>query len=127
MPRYVVRGQDALNDLEKPLRGCLVLVLGVAYKPDVADLRESPALRSSSCCRNGGHSAVPRPVCAQIGAAGWRGAGGLASLTDEDLAVADCVLVHTAHSCYDLARVARTATLVRHARGRPSGRPPTVP
>lgn len=45
MPRYVVRGiQDALNDLEKPLRGCLVLVLGVAYKPDVADLRESPAL-----------------------------------------------------------------------------------
>lgn len=42
---------------------------------------------------------------------------GLASLTDEDLAVADCVLVHTAHSCYDLARVARTATLVYDTRG----------
>ena len=45
MPRYVVqRVQDALNEAEKPMKGARVLVVGVAYKPDVTDLRESPAL-----------------------------------------------------------------------------------
>jgi UDP-N-acetyl-D-glucosamine dehydrogenase len=45
MPRYVVgKVQDALNELGKPLKGGRILVLGVAYKPDVDDLRESPAL-----------------------------------------------------------------------------------
>ena len=45
MPRFVVsRIQDALNDMAKPVKGSKVLVLGVAYKPDIDDLRESPAL-----------------------------------------------------------------------------------
>ena len=45
MPRYVVeRVQDVLNDLGKPLKGSRILVLGAAYKPNVDDLRESPAL-----------------------------------------------------------------------------------
>ncbi|NMC15925.1 MAG: nucleotide sugar dehydrogenase [Chloroflexi bacterium] len=44
MPRYVVtKIQDALNRYKKPLNGSKVLVLGVAYKPNVNDLRESPA------------------------------------------------------------------------------------
>lgn len=44
MPRYVVdRLQDALNDAGKPLRGSGVLILGVTYKPNIADQRESPA------------------------------------------------------------------------------------
>jgi len=44
MPRYVVtKIQDALNRYKKPLNGSRVLVLGVAYKPNVNDLRESPA------------------------------------------------------------------------------------
>jgi UDP-N-acetyl-D-glucosamine dehydrogenase len=45
MPRYVVqRVQDALNEHAKALRGSKVLVLGAAYKPDISDMRESPAL-----------------------------------------------------------------------------------
>ncbi len=45
MPRYVVgRIQDALNDRGQSLKGARVLVLGVAFKPDVADTRESPAI-----------------------------------------------------------------------------------
>jgi nucleotide sugar dehydrogenase len=44
MPRYVVeRLQDALNDVGKPVRGSHVLILGVTYKPNIADQRESPA------------------------------------------------------------------------------------
>ena len=119
MPRYVVRGiQDALNDLEKPLRGCLVLVLGVAYKPDVADLRESPALTIIELLQERGATVrYHDPYVHKLELPGGEVLEGLASLTDEDLAVADCVLVHTAHSCYDLARVARTATLVYDTRG----------
>ena len=45
MPRYVVtKVQDALNERGKPLKGSNILVLGAAYKPDIDDLRESPAL-----------------------------------------------------------------------------------
>jgi len=45
MPRYVVtRIQDALNRFKKPLNGSKILVMGVAYKPNINDLRESPAL-----------------------------------------------------------------------------------
>jgi UDP-N-acetyl-D-glucosamine dehydrogenase len=45
MPRYVVtKVQDALNDHALPLKGSQVLVLGAAYKPDIDDLRESPAI-----------------------------------------------------------------------------------
>ena len=59
MPRYwVQKVQDALNDAGKPLKGSKVLVLGVAYKKDVSDVRESPALdiifsfKRKGCKRN---------------------------------------------------------------------------
>jgi UDP-N-acetyl-D-glucosamine dehydrogenase len=52
MPRYWVnKVMEALNDASKPLKGSRVLVLGVAYKKDIDDVRESPHWISSSCCR----------------------------------------------------------------------------
>jgi UDP-N-acetyl-D-glucosamine dehydrogenase len=45
MPRFVIgKVQDALNEHQKSLKGSKVLVLGAAYKPDIDDLRESPAI-----------------------------------------------------------------------------------
>jgi UDP-N-acetyl-D-mannosaminuronate dehydrogenase len=45
MPSYIARRiQDQLNDDGKPLRGSLVLLLGVTYKPDIGDTRQSPAI-----------------------------------------------------------------------------------
>ena len=113
MPHYVVqRIQDALNEDGKPLKGARVLVLGVSYKENVGDLRESPALtiipellaRGASVDYHDPHvPTVPLD-----------GAGPLQSvaLTEETLASADCVLVHTAHSDYDWAWVVDRARLV---------------
>ena len=45
MPRFVVsKVQDALNNIKKPVKDSRILILGVAYKPDIDDMRESPAL-----------------------------------------------------------------------------------
>ncbi|MFO7697516.1 MAG: nucleotide sugar dehydrogenase [Anaerolineae bacterium] len=119
MPRYVVRRvQDALNDAEQPLRNSLVLVLGVAYKPNVADLRESPALTIIELLQERG--AVVRyhdPYVSHLALASGETLEGLAVLTEEDLALADCVLVHTAHSSYDWSSIARTARLIFDTRG----------
>ena len=55
MPRYWVdKVQDALNERGKPMKGSVVLVLGVAYKKDVDDVRESPALDIIELLRNKG-------------------------------------------------------------------------
>ncbi len=55
MPKYVVeRVQDALNDQSKALRGARVLLLGVSYKPNISDERESPAISLAKCFRDKG-------------------------------------------------------------------------
>ena len=118
MPDYVVqRIQDALNEETKPLKGARILVLGVSYKADVGDLRESPALTII-------HELLARGALvdyhdAHVPTVPLDTAGALQSvaLTEERLASADCVLVHTAHSDYDWGLVAEKARLVVDARG----------
>ena len=102
---------DALNEHGKSLRNARVLVLGVAYKPDVADTRESPALKViESLQKKGADVRYHDPL---IPAAGNAGAE-LRSvpLSDEELRACDCAVILTAHSEVDYERVARKAKMV---------------
>lgn len=116
MPEYVVtRIMKALNDRSKPLRGSKVLLLGVAYKKDVDDARESPSftllelLRAGGAqvCYNDPHIPV-LPVTREHGDLKMSSC----PLTPEFLAAQDCVLVATDHAAYDYDFIVRHAPLV---------------
>jgi UDP-N-acetyl-D-glucosamine dehydrogenase len=116
MPAHVVtRLQDALNDrLSKPVRGSRVLVLGVAYKADVDDVRESPALHIIELLLSKGAQIryhdpwIPQLPRTRKHALDLRSV----ALTDEELDQADCVLVVAAHAGVDYRNVVARARLV---------------
>ncbi len=112
MPRYVVeRVQNVLNDSGKALKGARLLVLGVAYKPNVADMRESPALDVIGLFQNkGARVEYFDPYVAAIEHEGWD----LRSVADpiEAAAAADCVVVVTDHASIDYPAIARAAHLI---------------
>jgi UDP-N-acetyl-D-glucosamine dehydrogenase len=112
MPYYCAeRVARALNEHRKAVAGSTVLVLGVAYKGDVGDLRESPALKLIELLRGRGAEVVYHdPFVADLGEEGLDLVS--APLTDELLAGADIVCVVTAHSGIDYGRVADRAQLV---------------
>ena len=101
MPRYVVgKVQDALNQHAKPVKGSLVLVLGAAYKPDIDDLRESPALDVIGLLlQKGARVSYHDPYIPHVTHDGYT----LDSQPDYLAAAraADCVVIVTNHSCYD--------------------------
>jgi UDP-N-acetyl-D-glucosamine dehydrogenase len=111
MPDYVVgKVADALNDDGKPVKNSLVLVLGVAYKPDVDDVRESPALDVIHLLLEKGARVSYHdpfvPTLSQEGIA-------LDSVDlDRALPEADCVVVVTNHRAYDWAWIASHTRLV---------------
>lgn len=118
MPDYVVtRVVDALNERTKPLRGSKVFVLGVAYKPNVGDVRESPALPVMAMLREkGAELQYHDPHVPTLMHEGFDLES--VDLTDEGLISADCVLILTDHNVYDWSHIAKTATLIvdtRHA------------
>jgi UDP-N-acetyl-D-glucosamine dehydrogenase len=101
----------ALNGVQKPVSGSSVLVLGVAYKGGVGDLRESPALKLMELlAAQGAEIAYHDPFVPDLAERGFD----LNSkpLTDDLLAGADIVAVVTAHPGVDHARVAELAPLV---------------
>ena len=123
MPAFVVRKvADALNEDRKPLNGSRVLVLGIAYKKDIDDLRESPALEIIQLLQDkGAEVAYHDPFCPVILDDGHTSISGLplhsVALTDDALAAADAVVVVTDHTDVDYARVAARARLVVDSRG----------
>ena len=102
----------ALNRHKKPLNGSTVLFLGVAYKPDIDDARESPALLvMEHVAKKGAHVMYHDPYIPEvIDEHGhlWKGV----QLTDEIISSADCVVFTTNHSCFDVDRIVEKAQLV---------------
>jgi UDP-N-acetyl-D-glucosamine dehydrogenase len=109
MPRFWVnKAQDALNEAGKPLKGSRVLVLGVAYKKDIDDVRESPALDIIELLREKGADVRfhdPHVATIRHNGVGMAGEDNL----DEALESADCVIIVTDHSTYDWADIGRRA------------------
>jgi UDP-N-acetyl-D-glucosamine dehydrogenase len=116
MPNHVVRVvADALNDQSRSVRGSKVLVLGVAYKRDVSDVRESPALDVIGLLADRGAVVqVHDPFVSQV-RAGDRSYSS-APLTDALLTDADCVVLVTDHTEFDMARVLRLSPLLVDSR-----------
>src|SRR6476659_4484888 len=112
MPYYCAeRVGRALNEHRKAVAGSSVLVLGVAYKGNVGDLRESPALKVIELLRERGAEVVYHdPFVPDLSEEGLDLAS--APLTDELLGGADIVCVVTAHKGIDYGRVATQAQLV---------------
>ena len=120
MPSYVVNlAADALNDRSKCLRGARVLVLGVAYKEDIDDVRESPAISIiESLLAKGSEVSFHDPYVAELQLAGST----LRSVPLEDsLESSDCVLIITAHSVFDMREIASRAQLVVDTRNATRG------
>lgn len=112
MPRFAVsKVQDALNKQRKPLNGSKVLVLGAAYKPDIDDLRESPALDVIHLLmQKGTQVQYHDPRIKTIAHEEWA----LTSVSDLEREVkqADCVVIITNHSSYDYPAILRDAKLI---------------
>jgi UDP-N-acetyl-D-glucosamine dehydrogenase len=118
MPRYVVsRILEAMNDRGKPLKGSKVLVLGVAYKPDIDDVRESPALDVIGLLRKKGaiveyHDPYIPHLHHEYD--GWE----MDSVKDMMKSVkdADAVVIITNHKMYDYAKIVEAAKFVFDSR-----------
>jgi UDP-N-acetyl-D-glucosamine dehydrogenase len=122
MPYYVVEAAaHALNEQAKPLKGSKVLVLGLAYKKDIDDLRESPSLTIIELLQKRG--AIVRyhdPFFKKVG----RGRHYNLNMTCTpltDLGQYDCVMIVTDHSEYDFARIVRESKLVVDTRNATKG------
>jgi UDP-N-acetyl-D-glucosamine dehydrogenase len=123
MPHFVVRkAADALNQLGLALAGSRVLILGIAYKRDINDLRESPALDIMKLLQDKGASvAYHDPYCPVIRDDGHTDLRGLPMesrpLSAQTLEAADLVIVITDHTSVDYEFVSEHAALVLDSRG----------
>jgi UDP-N-acetyl-D-glucosamine dehydrogenase len=118
MPRYVVsRVMEALNERGKALKGSKVLVLGVAYKPDIDDVRESPALDVIGLLqKKGAQVEYHDPYIPHIHHEydGWH----MDSVTDlmKSVKDADAVIIITNHKIYDYKAIVDSAKFVFDSR-----------
>jgi UDP-N-acetyl-D-glucosamine dehydrogenase len=122
MPYHVVASvTSALNRQKKALNGAKVLVLGVAYKKDIDDLRESPSLTIIELLqREGAVVSYNDPYFAFVGK-GRKYDLQMKNTPLENLGQYDCVLIVTDHSDYDYARIVRESKLVVDSRNATRG------
>ncbi len=122
MPYHVVASLiDALNQRKKTLNGARVLVLGVAYKKDVDDLRESPSLTVIELLRNQGADVrYHDPFFPHIGR-GRKYNLQMDRASLDRLDQYDCVLIITDHSDYDYAKIVKDSQLIVDTRNATKG------
>ncbi len=112
MPRYAVgKIQDALNREKKPINGSNVLILGVAYKPDIDDLRESPALDVIHLLQEkGANISYYDPYVATLHHESIH----LESIKElwDEVEKADCVAIITNHKVVDYVKLLEKAKLI---------------
>jgi UDP-N-acetyl-D-glucosamine dehydrogenase len=120
MPDYVVqRTTLALNERGKPIKGTRILILGLAYKPDIDDVRESPSFELIEKFKHLGAAVdyndphVPATHRMRNYALHMRSA----SLSAQSLRNYDCVVIATHHSAYDWQMIADHAALIIDTRG----------
>ncbi len=116
MPKYVIqRVMEALNDAGKPLKGSRICLLGVAYKKDVDDPRESPSFELIDLLR-AGHAELTYndPHVPKLPKMRHHDVPAMKSepLTENFLAAQDCVIIATDHSAYDYDFIVRHSPLV---------------
>jgi UDP-N-acetyl-D-glucosamine dehydrogenase len=125
MPAYVIgKVTEALNKHGRPLRGSKIALLGIAYKKDVDDPRESPSFELMERLLAGGASVTYNdPFIPRLPAMRHRQLPDLSSepLTPEYLSAQDCVLIATDHSQYDYPFIVRHSRLVVDARNATRG------
>ena len=114
MPHFVVdKIQNALNDHSKPLKGSHVHVLGVAYKRDIDDVRESPALDIIHLLgKRGAKVTYSDPFVANLRADGVLPGDMQAIDALQAAAAADCVVIVTDHKAFDYPRIVESAKLI---------------
>jgi UDP-N-acetyl-D-glucosamine dehydrogenase len=110
MPQFVVdKVQNALNDAGKPVKGSRILVMGVAYKRDIEDMRESPALDVLLLLkRRGGIVSYCDPHVPAL----RLDDGTLKSVPETAATEADCVVIVTDHKAFDYAALVARAPLI---------------
>ena len=121
--RMAVKIMFSLNKHKKPINGSKILFLGVAYKPNIADERESPALKIiDEVVKKHGIVSYHDPYISAITTA--KGHSFTSNdLTDDYLRQVDCVVISTNHSCFDIDRIMKQANLIvdlQNATGEPA-------
>jgi UDP-N-acetyl-D-glucosamine dehydrogenase len=120
MPEYVIqRLSEFLNDVGKPIRGSRICLLGVAYKKDVDDPRESPSFTLMELLlQRGADLTYNDPHVPKLPSMRHHDLPAMSSrkLTPEFLAAQDCVLIATDHSAYDYGWIVQHAPMVLDTR-----------
>lgn len=115
MPDYVVRRVAALlNRDRKPINGSQILALGLAYKRNSGDMRESPAVRVCSLLAGAGAELRVADPYADASRIGWP----LVTATEEEVEAADLVILLTDHDAFDYVRIGKLARCVLDTRNR---------
>jgi UDP-N-acetyl-D-glucosamine dehydrogenase len=117
MPEWVIQKvTSALNSVRKPVNGSRILVVGLAYKADVDDMRESPTFTLLDKLKSMGANVqyydpyIP-VVTPTREHSGWTGVGSV-SWSEENIKSFDCVLISTAHKCVNYSQLLEWSQLI---------------